>query len=244
MRPNRKRNQIITTGGTGYIPDAVDPYSMAIRILSGGLPEDTIRNRLYQNLYPIGYDNVVKQFQEAVKNNKTDYRVPEMFRDDIFAQYLGIPENKRRGISKIRQSKYKPTIGTEHDKYYSLPLLESEKDLIINDAMNYTPNGRRRIAPPLQTGQNKLSNALSHYLGQHTIGKGIDPNKGNYISYYDKWDLSPFPGTGDQSGGIGTPVNIYDRIYLDDYYDVDSSARRGTYYGGYIPEITITPRKK
>jgi hypothetical protein len=30
---------------------------------------------------------------------------------------------------------------------------------------------------------------------------------------------------------------------LDDYYGVDSSARPGTYYGGYLPEIVIEPKR-
>lgn len=44
------------------------------------------------------------------------------------------------------------------------------------------------------------------------------------------------------SNGIGKPVHIYDRIYLDDYYGVPKENRRiepNTYYGGYLPEITV-----
>ena len=67
----------------------------------------------------------------------------------------------------------------------------------------------------------------NHYnLGDYTMSKGKD-DKGEYISYYDKWDLHP---TGksklnplnyaeqlglskDQSQGIGKPVEFYDRKY-------------------------------
>ena len=40
--------------------------------------------------------------------------------------------------------------------------------------------------------------------------------------------------------GIGRPVNVYDRLYLDDYYGVRDEDSGGYY----IPEITITGKRK
>jgi hypothetical protein len=58
-------------------------------------------------------------------------------------------------------------------------------------------------------------------LGDYTVNKGKD-DRGEYISYYDKWDINPF-GQGknapDVSLGIGKPFDLYDRIYYKDYGD-------------------------
>ena len=40
------------------------------------------------------------------------------------------------------------------------------------------------------------------------------------------------------SAGIGKPVEIYDRIYLDDYYGLKGGNRGGHY----IPEIIVKPK--
>lgn len=100
----------------------------------------------------------------------------------------------------------------------------------------------------LKFGQSKVADTLSDAFGAHTISRNVDPNKGEYISYYDLWDLAPFKGHGsDESMSIGKPVHFYDRLYLDDFYGVDSSVRgypKGTYYGGWLPEVTIRPRKQ
>lgn len=262
MKPRKK--QIVTTGGAGYIPSQqIDPYRLAIDVISGGLPADTIRNRLYRNLRPVGYESSIldniKRFRNAVKYNRVenDGDSYDGARDDLWAQYLGIPENNRRSTYKIHVSPYKPSINSENGQYYALDLAQIEKDFIVKDAMQYSmmpesfkdtgrPNYLKfKELPPLNRNQNKLSNALNMQLGTHTIGRGTDKKKGDYVSYYDKWDIAPVGWYGpDQSGGIGKPVNIYDRIYLDDYYGVDSSASPGTYYGGYLPEVIVKPRQK
>ena len=39
------------------------------------------------------------------------------------------------------------------------------------------------------------------------------------------------------------PFEIYDRIYLDDYYGINSAPNKDDYYGGYFPELEIKPEK-
>lgn len=62
----------------------------------------------------------------------------------------------------------------------------------------------------------------------------------------DKKDLSYkigkalFGNKEDISMGIGTPVPIYDKVYLDDIYNIPEKERGGYY----LPEITITRKKK
>ena len=58
-------------------------------------------------------------------------------------------------------------------------------------------------------------------------------------------------GGEDKSLGIGTPIHFYDRIYLDDYFDIPTKYRysledkqNDISYGGYLPEVTIKPKRK
>ena len=104
------------------------------------------------------------------------------------------------------------------------------------------------------------SDPYSAALGQYTLGYGTDARRGDYISVYDKWDLNPFymgseyplprklintfASLGDASGGFGNPVNFYDRVYLDDYYGVDSRPQNpDEYYGGYILPSVVSSEK-
>lgn len=115
--------------------------------------------------------------------------------------------------------------------------------MFLDDAYNYQINNNEY----LKFGQSKLDNTLHDAFGTHTVSRNVDLNRGEYISYYDLWDLSPFKKHGsDESMGIGKPVHFYDRLYLDDFYGADSSVHgypKDTYYGGWLPEITIKPRK-
>jgi hypothetical protein len=66
-------------------------------------------------------------------------------------------------------------------------------------------------------------------------------DNGEYVSYYDKWDLAPiFEGINkDQSFGIGKPIELYDRLYLDDYYGIGNKGGHATW----LPEVTVTPNE-
>jgi hypothetical protein len=93
-------------------------------------------------------------------------------------------------------------------------------------------------------------------MGTSTVGRGYD-KKGEYISYYDKWDVNPMygdyadnslkgtilgyliPKNGtDMFMGKTTPLSFYDRIYLDDYYGVKEPT-----HSTYLPEVTVTKWK-
>lgn len=54
-------------------------------------------------------------------------------------------------------------------------------------------------------------------------------------------------GDEDKSLGIGKPIHIYDRIYLDDYFKIPEENRnlnKNTYYGGYLPEVIVDGKYK
>jgi hypothetical protein len=74
-------------------------------------------------------------------------------------------------------------------------------------------------------------------MGTYTVGKGEDEN-GEYISYYDEWDINPFSGKSakikipgiehfDDITIIGKPIKLYDRTYnIPDSTDIKEKHRK------------------
>lgn len=178
------------------------------------------------------------------------------------------------GKDYIEDSPYVPTKKTKNIKYKRINhkdiygigkgLSNDLKEQLVTEAISGSYNTKNNIIGdidrflqkhlgikghdlPLKIGENRTTNIIPG-LGTHTIGRGIDPKKGEYVSYYDLWDMSPdSKGGEDKSLGIGKPIHIYDRIYLDDYYGVPKEKRvldKDTYYGGYLPEVIVTPKKQ
>lgn len=178
------------------------------------------------------------------------------------------------GKNYIEDSPYTPTKNAKNIKYKRINHkgifsnsngLEDEiKDALVTEAISGSYNTKNNIFGdidrflqkhlgikgkdlPLKIGENRTTKIIPG-LGTHTIGRGVDPKKGEYVSYYDLWDMSPdSTGGEDKSLGIGKPIHIYDRIYLDDYFNIPKENRtldKDTYYGGYLPEIIVTPKKQ
>lgn len=232
----------VTTGGAGYIPDNYGQGAI-----------DYIRRRLYNNILPWGYNDMPKRVYNAViKNKKEENETRDRaIRDDLFATYLQIPKNARHtiegGKATLTDASYKPKGAVKGKSTYKFSKLTPPAEYGILayagqvpgglniDGGDYLPIGKNRVVYP-----NDI-NAFSELegLGQFTVGRGYD-KKGEYISYYDSWDLGdtndPYK---DKSMGIGKPFNIYDRIYLDDYYGV-----RQPTHATYLPEVTVYGKKK
>lgn len=255
-------NPIISTTGTAPGVNINRPLSVASNIyvdyITRGMSLADVRRNLYDYLNPRGYESSISanlsRFENAI-NKIPDKQIkqnvilegkgydPQL--DDIWATYLNIPKNKRHtNINKqwnaglptkrVIPSKYKPTKGNQNNKYYTLSNINNEElSALVNEGSKLNYN------------ESALSKALYDSLHQHTVSKGHD-NKGTYVSFYDLWDVAPIynssnyqGGLSDQSGGIGTPINFYDRIYLDDYYGVPRNPR-----SNYIPEIIIKPNEE
>lgn len=231
---------------------------------------EEVRQRLYDNIYPYSYAEPTNRIKAALNNEKGRFEkfndeknVYPHDRDDLYAEYLNIPEEKRHKFSdkiNLYNSLYKPTKGKDAN-YKALNLPENDLNDLIQAAISFKEDlsdyaikkGRNpiffnkkkqtEIRNPLNFGENRISFSLGRLLGNHVVGRNVDPVNGEYVSYYDKWDVSPYRGNGnDESRGLGTPVEIYDRIYLDDYYKIDKDKRKpkkGDYYGGYLPQVDI-----
>jgi hypothetical protein len=232
-KPVPTANSLNSSNIESTVKEAVKNYFV------GNLSDDEVKRRLYHNLAPYGYTHTIARLEDAIKNNTShefDKRHKnDRDRQDIWAEYLGIPEEERKTLfdsstSILKDSQYSPTIGKEQSIKYKAISNPSEADV----------RGLIQHAGALPIGKNKVvTGGIGHALGRYTIGHNYD-NKGEYVSYYDKWDLNPFLDAGeDLSLGIGKPVNIYDRIYLDDYYGTPEKYRGSTY----IPELTVTANK-
>lgn len=221
--------QPVTTGGAGYVPST---------------PDIDIRQRLYDNIIPFGYNNPVERIASAVflnkPSDKQEYAGNRDILDDLWGTYLGIPKDRRHYDPVLRTSKYKPTNSKDNNQnYVSVPFANDDIDYIIKEAL----------------WQGERSQLLNPELGTFTVDTGRD-KKGQYVSYYDKWDLNPFRGitnvgnkitkflgldkAGDLSFGIGKPIEIYDRIYLDDYYGIPKEYRGSSF----LPEVVVEGRRK
>ena len=258
------------TGWKSWIPFGQTIVDSYVQDINDELAKHTIqdaRKKLYDNMTPIGYNNSLSEtksrFIGALQGKPDKIRLRDIqrgeqigeggidaFRDDIWATYLQIPENQRHKgkvaeRNKLTISKYSPTKGSENTTYYDIPIGVLSKYIVKEAIGTYDITRTKKFRPVLKIGQNKVSDTLSAWLGNHTLGRGVDPQKGEYVSYYDKWDISGLgSNNGDNMGNIGKPVNIYGRVYLDDYYGVNSKPNKGEYYGGYLPEVIVKNKRK
>lgn len=194
-----------------------------------------IQDQLAKNITPFGYDEASaigslffkstarKRMEDAAAKNKdlnSIYTAEELQRRlDAVNLYTGYPQ--KYGTFSV--SKYKPTISKNKDDiYYSISnkhLLDNLRDKLEYDqswndqTKKYEFTNARFSDDVLKTkglpkGTTKLvSGDATGVMGNYTTSLGRD-DKGEYISYYDKWDLDPMD--------FGKPMEIYDRVYLKD----------------------------
>lgn len=229
-----------TSSSNSYVP-SIDINNIISTVLKKELQDNNLsieeaQQRLYDNVWPVGYTNSYRKFTKALKGIPPDFVDPvDMARDRIWAKYLNIPKSKYHKtnsygdthFTEIEPSEYSPSQAKDKSKYFRLNRVDAAPSIVkmVDSAINLGEN------------QNRLSLTLAKYFGKHTIGKGFDKN-GTYVSYYDLWDLNPLETKEDllQNIKIGNPINFYDRFYLDDFLKLNDSAVRGTHY---LPNVDI-----
>lgn len=190
------------------------PYISILPPLIQGLKgyagfEDKNRDIDVENPIPIAYhlENNQKVFRDLPEEEQKRYKElskPYFKRaEDAWALYTG---NSQR-FKTFEISNHKPSNSKNKDDYY-YSLNKSYPELlefIEKEGINLKIGESKQVEEP--TGL---------VLRNFKIGRGQD-EKGDYISYYDIWNLNPsfeFP-TPEQ----GKPFEIYDRIYVKDYGD-------------------------
>lgn len=195
---------------TGITDEQMMPRTAVRERLEGGLRE---------NLGSFYYDGAQYMLPHIAKTIMSPAKTYEPVGDDdaveqdLFSLYLGQPQK----FGSVGLSAYKPTVGKRENKTYYK----------INEYGNRMPESIESIDRYLEDNTDKK---LAHPdtripftdlgLGSHTVTKGKD-KRGEYISYYDKWDLNPMKdgNSGDLSMGIGRPFEVYDRVHYKDYGD-------------------------
>lgn len=220
-----------------------------------GFPaNDGVIRSLYQ--YFNNDDNYVQSRLNYIDELYKVGIIDKFRRDNLFAHedlkdvYLNMPQRN----NTVEESQYKPTLGDKNTKYYRSKIFDADKNKeAVVDALNnlktkttdrnsfgYSTHPKAHLK---EIVNDNMGVAKHPTLSDYTISRGFDPKRGEYAGIYDKWDFNTdFINTpGDNVGKWigGTPKEIYDRLYLDDYYGADSSASKGTYYGGYTPEVVI-----
>jgi len=149
---------------------------------------------------------------------------------DLYRYYGGQPlehgvlveSQNKPSTSKDKNAKY---ISLNHDREFVNEVLDNYERVLSgkldkgesklgNDSwqVNGYSSAGKDAHKTIKQGSEHHSNAIGRYI----LGKGED-EKGEYISYYDKFDQGT--GSGMNPGealGLTKPFEIYDRIYLKD----------------------------
>lgn len=177
--------------------------------------ESGLDKRIKSNVYNGGYyanysvKDVLKILDKPIPKSKDDLSIGYyQVEKDLLDLYLKNPvSGKTLGVSKYRPTQSKD----KNAQYYSINSFSSTLNDQVDDLDTY--------AKELNTKDGKQTFNVG--LGNYTVTRGKD-KRGDYISYYDVWDINPF-GQGkdskDLSLGVGKPFEIYDRIYYKDYGD-------------------------
>ena len=155
----------------------------------------------------------------------------------------------KRGIGV---SKYRPSNASEGTTYYDSPATEASiiRDLQKNnkllDLFKANKNGVKTYTG-YGVDDTQGAHGQGNVLGNYTMTMGKD-DKGDYIDYYDKWDLQPWKHTNktltkitdaaQKMAGVVTP-EIYGRVYMS---ELENNQKK---YGGSLEDLTMmAPYKK
>lgn len=180
-----------------------------------GLKNEELANKViseFESLY--GKEG----YNEILDPNYTAYKDAISYRNHVEAlkKYLGLPYN----TNVILESSYQPTksIGTD-DKYYKFSSHNSNNSEVSAAIEDMVYSGFKE--------QQYTDNTLNTF----TAYRDMD-DRGDFVSILDRWDYNPSVYGGDKkwnkiidiaTGGEG--FEIYDRFYLDDYYDIPEEFR-------------------
>jgi len=159
----------------------------------------------------LGHDDNVASIIEKANVIRNDYMgSDDKPSEDGWSIYLGQPQKHNSfGISN-----YKPNVAKDTNvNYYTV------NDKFSDELFDLYKNKQIKKGlineSSFQRGTISENGSRARVLGNFTLDEGKD-KKGNYISYYDKYDIEPtIPVIGKIKidNIVGKPFEIYDRIY-------------------------------
>lgn len=205
-----------------------------------GIPE---QNRRFKGLL------IDSKYRPTTGRLNPDYKVLTI-KDDVISDKAEQIVNSYYAAKQLQDNKFVNGI--------LAPIKGSGDNYVVNPETHTwfgeNPKSKKEWITMSTNRDYNTSKLFANGLASFTVGSNIDPQRGQYISVFDKWDINPFdsdkerimekiqsllniPQNFDATGGIGKPFYIYDRVYLDDYYGVDSKPSDGSYYGGYLMPV-------
>ena len=179
------------------------------------IPENTPQNvRQFAEISPTGYTDLENYTRYMMGDSRWDMDKPQttLADEEAWMKYNNIPHKNKN----IIPSKYRPSTSVNSNIIYN-KFDDTTDSLMFNDIENKLkdkPYGNIQVGelemyngPATKTGFNMYSP-----MGNFTIGKGKD-EKGEYVSYYDKYDFDSAPGFV-QSRLPGNEFEFYNRRYL------------------------------
>jgi hypothetical protein len=192
-------------GGGGFISNLKKAYVDAYNNYnSRTFPAETLpqRQKAYRTINPSSYldlRNYGRWVSDEQRDESYDPRSEEAFKF-----YLGLSTPDE--LKYLKKSKYIPTINAVDKNYYTVdPQLEQD---IFNSYKD-----KVKLKEILQTDESEIETPISGkdgagLLGRFGVSRGRD-KQGDYLSYYDRYDLKDFA----QKRTKGMPYSIYNRIY-------------------------------
>lgn len=145
-------------------------------------------------------------------------------------KYLGLPYD----TGLLMESQYKPT------------RLQGTNEKTYKFRTTLTPGYWDDVVEDMVMGEHNKNQYYDQSLNEFTAYRDRD-EKGDFVSIYDEWDYNPAVRGGNKklnkvidSVTGGKPFVIYDRVYLDDYYDIPEEARGNPF----ITPAVVTAYKK
>ncbi|MBI4437724.1 hypothetical protein HY631_02120 [Candidatus Uhrbacteria bacterium] len=154
-------------------------------------------------------------------------------REDAFRLFLGMPQkNDTFGVSEYqpqgsddlyyyRINGFIETLAEEYPDSYSKPIKVMVQDIeaTVSDRERRWQDDDLYVYEPHPHDKRSVIASGDKIMGHFTLSLGRD-EKGEYVSYYDRWDFGQ-PGEKGEGlmalteGLVGKPFEIYDRVYFD-----------------------------